>query len=271
MVRKEHSVLHQSKGFTLVELLVVISIIALLLSILMPALGRARKQALAVACAADLHSWGLIFAMYTGDNNGSFGGSYWGTDVDPSKISLWMKTLRPYYPAEKGYCCPAATKPATVTEPLSCKPKTANEAWGKMEGGYWSPDGKPIYGSLGVNEWIYDNKNRTTIENYFWRRTQNIRTGGDIKVPIMFDCLWPNVWPLDADTAPKYKLAWVDNSPFMWRVCVDRHNGAAINVMYADNSISRLKLKELWTLKWHRQFDTTKKVDFSRAWFNKLK
>ena len=83
-------------GFTLVELLVVIGIIAVLVGMLLPSLNRAREQARRVQCLSNIRQIAMGFLMYTNENKGwfpgpgVFGGGLGLQSVHPSMTPTWI-------------------------------------------------------------------------------------------------------------------------------------------------------------------------------------
>ncbi|MBA7484188.1 hypothetical protein ES707_19712 [subsurface metagenome] len=234
------------RGFAIGGIVVpVVAVPVFLMIILMPALNRVKKQARAVACRANLHQWSLIFAMYTQDNNGNF---FSGEGGDNGRG--WMDPLRPYYRnINKMLLCPTAITPYTEG--------------GRNPFGAWEVD--DTSGSYGMNGWICNPQQGKTelwgrgpIENYW--RTPDVKRAGNI--PLFMDCMWVESWPRQTDKPPPSK-DWLTDSvnenemgtDEMRRFCVNRHVGFT-NSLFMDWSVRKVGLKELWTLRWHRNYKT---------------
>ena len=246
----------KSKAFTLIELLVVIAIIALLLSILLPALRIAKVKAQSTVCKSNLKQWFIVFKMYTQEYQESFNEGWDPASGDAADANWWMDAGRQFYgEVDDIRCCPAATQ---VEFNLNGSDGPGHDKQPFMAWGY-QPDffKRDDYGSYGINGWLENKPDSwvTTVadRHKFWRKITNISSPA--MVPLMTDSQWIDAWPEPADTPPTSEnQRWSSSASDFIRICQNRHRDSQ-NMVFMDGDVTGIGLKQLWVLKWHREFN----------------
>jgi hypothetical protein len=221
------------------------SVTAILIAILLPAMARARKQMLAISCQSRLHQWAVVFSTYTSVNSYYFHSREIGTEGGYRR--MWMNVFEPYYQDPDMRCCPAAINPDRTFGSFGTWAGQGSD-WGW--GGDWDPN-TGIYGSYGMSRYVPNIVGNWPLKAYCWRRTDV--KGGD-KIPVFLDCMYPAISPSPGDEPPPFEGAR-DGGEQMQFSCINRHLGY-VNSVFLDFSVRKVGLKELWTLQWSRGWDT---------------
>ncbi len=148
----------KSKGFTLVELLVVIGIIALLISILLPSLSKARQSANSIKCAANLRSMGQALVMYVNQSRYYPGcaGAKDGGSYPKDAFNVWAPRLRYFMDGnQKAFKCPSADESFdwTIANTKSLRVANTNDTGWGYEVGENILEESGIQFSYGYNDW----------------------------------------------------------------------------------------------------------------------
>ena len=251
-------------AFTLLELLVVTTVIAILAAILLPVLGTAKLTGKRISCLNNLRQMSLTRRMYTDDNRGNLVLSVANEDsVNTAVASGDAKVLM----------CPSTHVPLT--------PRSGN-GWGAADTTYFGANSRApsTPGSYAINGWLaVDHTPVDSIPQFFFRKDADLQV--PFTTPLFQDSTWYYVFHLETDPTLNpadlydgyngHRSGSTQCIHSMGLCLIDRHNSrpaasaptayayssgqvlpGMINMAFSDNHAELAKLNNLWKYTWHR-------------------
>jgi prepilin-type N-terminal cleavage/methylation domain-containing protein len=263
-------------GFTLIELLVVIAIIAILASLLLPALARAKLAAKRVQCISNIRQWTVAINMYCNDSQGSMPMGWYAQEAIPTypaSMGVFALALQPYINTNNNVSlCPMATTLRSSTGANYTAPNAQTLAWGMVgTNGYtapWDPNNLPVYGSYGINGWMYNPPSSVpdlANQGAYWRKLTPSLAGYNglpaaaHNIPLFSDCAYDGSLVYNSDPPPTSpNLLGGPGDDDIADYCITRHpDGKRPVVMsFLDSSVRSVGLREMWTLNWSAIYNT---------------